>query len=618
MHNKCPLLATLIICWVLAAGTGAAEPTISKSHALAMNGVPKYAAGFDHFDYAQPQASKGGKVNLAAIGTYDSLNPYIIKGVPAAGLGLIYDTLTARSQDEPFTLYGLLAETIELPADRSWVIYHLHPQARFHDGKPVTAADVVFSFNILREQGDPLYSKYWADVEKVESLDTRRVKFHLGQKPNPELALILGELPVLPRHFWEGRDFAKPSLTIPLGSGPYRIASFATGRSITYRRVDDYWAKDLPVNKGQYNFDQIHYDYYRDPTVAIYAFKAGEFDFRLENISKAWATAYTGPPFVNGMIIKEEIDNDVDQGMQGFVYNTRRPIFRDKRVRQALAFAFDFEWTNKHLFYGQYTRSTSYFSNSELAASGLPGPDEQAVLEPLRAQLSPEVFTQVYQPPSTDGSGNIRANLRRALQLLKQTGWRFKAGRLTNDRDGKPFAFELLLVDPTFERVVLPFKQNLKRLGIEMEIRVVDTAQYINLLRDYDYDMIVATFGQSESPGNEQREFWSSEAADIPGTRNYAGVKDPAVDQLVEQVIGAPDRKALVTCTRALDRVLLWGFYVIPQWHIAKYRVAYWNKFSRPSQSPRYGLGFPNTWWVDPAKDAKVNAYRRTKKTSES
>ena len=415
---------------------------------------------------------------------------------------------------------------------------------------------------------------------------------------------------MLPKHYWENRDFTKPGLDIPIGSGPYRILEFKPGRSITYQRDDNYWGKDLPVNRGRYNFGTMTYDYYRDPTVALHAFKAGEYDFRQENVSRSWATAYNGPPFEAGFIIKEEIDNDVNQGMQCFVFNTRRAMFKDRKVREALAYAFDFEWTNKNLFFGQYTRSQSFFSNSELAATGLPGPQELEMLEAYRVRLPREVFEKAYQAPQTNGSGNIRANIRIALRLLQQAGWEIKGKQLVSKKSGDPFRFELLLYDSTFERVALPFKKNLARLGIEMDLRVVDTAQYINRRRDFDFDMMIATFGQSESPGNEQREYWGSSAADIPGTRNYAGLKNPVVDEIIERVIAAPNREELVSATRALDRVLLWEHIVIPQWHIAKYRVAYWNKFSRPDIIPRYSLGF-ETWWIDAEKNARLVDYKK-------
>ena len=609
-HKIAFKILMILVVSLIPAAHGWSQQKITVTHALAMTGTPKYAENFKHFAYAVPDAPKGGDLKMGAIGTFDTFNQFIIRGVPAAGISLLYDTLTVQSLDEPFTQYGLLASKIEMPADRSWVVYHLNSKAKFHDGKPVTAADVAFSFNLLMDKGDPLYGKYWADVEKVEILDDLRIKFYLGTRPNPELALILGQLTVLPKHYWKGRDFTKPDLEIPIGSGPYKILEFKPGRSITYQRDDNYWAKDHPINKGRYNFGTMTYDYYRDPTVSLHAFKAGEYDFRQENISRAWATAYSGPPFEDGFIVKEEIDNDVNQGMQAFVYNTRRPLFKDRKVREALAYAFDFEWTNKNLFFGQYTRSKSFFSNSELASSGLPGPQELKILEPYRNRLPGNVFEKEYQPPKSNGSGNIRANIRIALRLLQQAGWVIKGKKLVNKSSGDPFKFEILLYDSSFERVVLPFKKNLARLGIEADIRVVDTAQYINRRRDFDFDMMIATFGQSESPGNEQREYWGSSAADIPGTRNFAGLKNPVVDEMIEGIISAPNREELVSATRALDRVLLWEHIVIPQWHIAKFRVAYWNKFSRPQIIPRYSLGF-DTWWIDPRKNAKLIDYKK-------
>ena len=435
---KIHVLLALIV-GLVAADSGWSGQKTNSAHALAMTGTPKYSEGFTHFDYADPNAPKGGEVKMGTVGTFDSLNPYIIRGVPAIGTGLMYDTLTVQSLDEPFTQYGLVAEKIELPPDRTWVIYHLNSKARFHDGEPITTADVVFSYNLLMKQGDPMYSKYYANIEKVEALDRLRVKFYLGDRPNPELALIVGQIPLLPKHYWESREFAKPGLEIPIGSGPYKILEFKPGRSITYIRDDDYWAKDHPVNKGQYNFDKMTYDYYRDPTVSLHAFKAGEYDFRQENSSRAWATAYKGPAFEAGFVITEEIDHDVNQGMQSFVFNTRRDLFKDRTVREALAYAFDFEWANKTLFFGQYTRCKSYFSNSELAASGLPGPGELKILENYRDRLPAEVFEKPYQPPETDGSGNIRKNIRTALRLLKQAGWEVKGKKLTHKKNRHAF-----------------------------------------------------------------------------------------------------------------------------------------------------------------------------------
>ncbi len=572
-------------------------------HGLSMYGNLKYGPDFKHFDYVNPDAPKGGDVRLAAIGTFDNLNPFILKGVAAAGIGQLFDTLTVSSSDEPFAEYGLIAESVQVPADRSWVAFTLRPEARFHDGSPITAEDVVWTFQTLKTKGHPFYRSYYAHVLKAEALGPRKVKFSFGPGDNRELPLITGQMPVLSKAYWQKHDFEKTTLEPPLGSGPYRVDAVDPGRSIVYRRVKDYWGAKLPVRAGQNNFDTIRYDYYRDGTVALEAFKAGQYDFREENGAKNWATAYNIPAVAQGLVKKEEIKNQVPTGMQAFVYNTRRPVFQDRRVRQALGCAFDFEWTNKNLFYGAYERTKSYFSNSELASSGLPGPEELKVLEPFRGRIPDEVFTKEYRPPVTDGSGDIRANLSQALALLKDAGWVVRGQRLVNARTGEPMRFEILLDDPAFERVTLPFVKNLERIGIGARVRTVDTAQYQNRMDNFDFDMTVAVWPESLSPGNEQTDNWTSERAGVPGSRNLAGIRDPVVDKLVELVISAPDRPSLVARTRALDRVLLWGSYVIPHWHIQSFRVAYWDKFDRPRISPKYALGF-STWWVDAKKEA--------------
>jgi microcin C transport system substrate-binding protein len=582
----------------------AAGPAVYSGHGMAMHGDLKYPAGFKHFDYANPGAPKGGDVRLAAVGTFDTLNPFVLKGVPAAGAGEVFETLMAGSADEPFSQYGLVAEAIEVPADRSWVAFTLRPAARFHDGTPITADDVVFSFETLRSKGHPFYRSYYGQVAKAEKQGDRKVRFTFARGDNRELPLIVGQMPVVSRGYWSKRDFDKTTLEPPLGSGPYRVEAVEPGRSITYRRVKDYWGARLPVNAGRDNFDTIRFDYYRDSTVALEAFKAGQFDFRQENTAKNWAVAYTGPAVSQNLIRREEIRHEVPTGMQAYVLNGRRPVFRDRRVRQALAHMFDFEWTNKQLFYGAYTRTRSYFSNSELASRGLPGPDELTVLEPLRGKVPDEVFTREYQPPVTDGSGNIRDSVRQALALLQAAGWTVKGQKMVNER-GEPLQFEILGNDPSFERVHLPFAKNLERLGITARVRTVDTAQYQNRLDSFDFDVVVTVWGQSLSPGNEQRDMWHSAVADTPGSRNLAGIKDPAVDRLIDLVIQAPDRASLVARTRALDRVLLWGHHVIPHWHIRSWRVAYWDKFARPATSPKYQLGF-DTWWVDPRKEAEL------------
>jgi microcin C transport system substrate-binding protein len=583
----------------------AADASSTAGHGLSMYGDLKYGPSFTHFDYVNPHAPKGGDVRLAAIGTFDTLNPFVLKGVPAAGIGQVFETLAVQSSDEPFSEYGLIAETIETPADRSWVVYTLRPEARFHDGSPITADDVIWTFETLKTKGHPFYRSYYAKVVKAEKLGSYKVKFSFGPGENRELPLIVGQLPVLSKDYWSTRDFAKTTLEPPLGSGPYRVESVDPGRSMVYRRVQDYWGVNLPVRVGQDNFDSIRYDYYRDTTVALEAFMAGQYDFREENMAKNWATAYESPAVTQGLIKKEEIPNQVPTGMQGYVYNTRRPVFQDRRVRQALGYAFDFEWTNKNLFYGAYTRTKSYFSNSELASSGLPDPEELQLLEPFREQIPQEVFTTQDRPPTTDGSGNIRDNLIAALTLLKEAGWIVKDMQLVNARTGEVMQFEILLADPSFERITLPFAKNLQRLGITARVRTVDTAQYQNRLDNFDFDMTVGVWPESLSPGNEQIDYWASARADVPGSRNLAGIRDPVIDKLVDLVIAAPDRQSLIARTRALDRVLLWGQYVIPHWHIQNFRVAYWDKFDRPKISPQYALGF-DTWWVDATKEATL------------
>ena len=599
MDGVRPIAALVLLS--LAFAVTAATPTerVVVGPALSMYGDLKYPAGFRHFDYVNPNAPKGGEVKLWALGTFDTLNPFTLRGVKAAGLGEMYDTLMIGSSDEPFSRYGLVAETIETPADRSWVTFTLRPHARFHDGTPITADDVVFTFRTLGTKGHPFYRTYYAQVASVETLGRRTVRFMFKRGENRELPLIVGEMPVLPRAYWDKRAFDQTTLAVPLASGPYTIESFEPGRSITYRRVKDYWGATLPVNVGRNNVEVIRYDYYRDQTVALEAFKAGAYDFRQEASSKAWATAYDMPAVASGAIKKEEIKNEVPTGMQAFVYNTRRALFTDRRVREALAYAFDFEWTNAHLFYGAYARTASYFSNSELASRGLPSADELEVLGALRDRVPPEVFTEEYRPPSTAPPNTIRGNLLRALKLLEQAGWIVRDGVLVDGTTGRPFEFEILLDDPTWERISLPFAKNLERLGIRARVRTVDTAQYQYRADNFDFDMTVVLWGQSLSPGNEQRDYWGSERASTPGSRNYAGIRDPAVDRLIGLLIAAPDRRALVARTRALDRVLLWGDYVIPHWHITAWRVAYWDKFGRPTIAPKYDLGF-DTWWVRP------------------
>lgn len=590
---------------LLAAGHVQAAP----SQGMSLFGDLKYGPGFTHFDYVNPQAPKGGRMRYSAIGTFDTLNPFVINGVPAAGISMIFDTLAASSEDEPASEYGLVAKSIDLAPDKLSVLYTLRKQARFHDGTPITPADVIWTFNTLRAKGLPMYRSYYGDVTRVAQEGDHGVRFYFKSAKNRELPQIIGEMPVLSKAYWSGRDFEKPTLKPPLGSGPYTIQSVDPGRSITYSRVKDYWGADLPVNKGRYNFDTIRYDYYRDATIALEAFKAGQYDARVENSSKDWATGYDSPALRAGLIKKEEIPNELPSGMQGLGYNLRRPIFQDWRVRKALAYAFDFEWSNKNLFYGAYQRTRSYFDNSELAATGVPKGKELEILDKFRGQIPDAVFTKEYDPPKYDGSGNIRDGLAKALKLLMQAGWTFKGEKLVNAKTGQPFEFEILLDNPQFERIVLPFVQNLKRMGITARVRTVDTAQYERRMETFDYDMTVVLFPESLSPGNEQRDYWGSQAADEQGSRNLLGVKSKVVDTLIQELIQAPDRASLVAHTRALDRVLQYGYYVIPQFHLAAFRVAYWDKFRRPAISPKYALGF-DTWWVDPAAEKAVEAQK--------
>lgn len=597
-------LGSLFLLIVVMGMVQAAEPV----HGVAMYGKPKYGPDFASFDYVNPDAPKGGEVRFDAIGSFDSFNPFVVKGQSAAGLGFLFESLVTSSADEPFSEYGLIAKTIEIPEDRSYAAFILRPEARFHDGKPITADDVIFSFETLKSKGDPFYRLYYANVVRAEKLGERQVKFVFSKGVNRELPLIIGQMPILSKAYWQGRDFQATTLEPPVGSGPYRIERFETGRYIIYKRDENYWGKDLPVNRGFYNFDRIRYDYFRDTTVALEAFKAGAYDIRMENSAKDWATAYNSPAVQQGLIKKQQFPHQRPSGMQGFAFNIRRPLFKDPRVRQALGYAFDFQWTNRNLFYGQYTRTRSYFDNSELAAQGLPSKEELKILQPLRDKIPEQVFTQVYTPPVSEGSEDLRKNLRKALILLQKSGWTFKGHRLVKGNTGEPFTFEILLNQPNWERIALPFAHNLERLGIETRVRTVDSAQYENRVKSFDFDMIVQVWGQSLSPGNEQREFWGSRAADVQGSRNVVGIKDPAIDRLIDLVIAAPDRKSLVTRVHALDRVLLWNHFVIPHWHITYDRVAYWDKFGQPEVIPLQGVQM-TTWWMQPEKAAVLQQH---------
>lgn len=588
-------------------------------HALTLFDDIKYGPDFKHFDYVNPEAPKGGKVRFGLVGSFDSLNPYTYKGEPGvvAPSGLPNETLLTSSLDEASTEYGLVASAVWHPEDRAMVVYRLRPEARFHDGKAMTPDDVIWSLQALRD-AHPFYNAYYKNITKAEQTGELEVTFSFSEKGNRELPLITGQLPVLPKHWWTAkdakgrqRDIKETSLEVPLGSGAYRASEIKPGASITLKRVADHWGKDLAVNLGQNNLDEIEYIYFRDANVAFEAFKSDQFDWRTESSAKGWATGYDFPAIKDGRVIKEEIALKQVEGMQSWAMNLRRDKFKDIRVRQAMNFAFDFEWSNTNLFYGQYSRSRSFFNNSDMEAKGLPSTEELAILEPLKDQLPPEVFTAEYVNPVNDTPQNRRKNLRQAAKLLDAAGWKVtqdgNRSVLKNDK-GEPLTVEFLLDSPLFERIALPYQQQLELLGIGVSIKTVDSAQYERQVQTFDYDIMVGSWGQSLSPGNEQRDFWGSEAAKRNGSRNYAGIENPAIDKLIETIVFAPDRKNLITACKALDRALIWNHYVVPMWFIAYERTARWDRFGRPGKLPDYGVGFPMIWWWDEEKAKKVSA----------
>ncbi|UEM21247.1 extracellular solute-binding protein [Skermanella mucosa] len=598
------LLAVLLVPAFLAAAPAAglaAADEARPAHAIAMHGDPRYPAGFDHFDYADPAAPKGGVFRNAAGGTFDTLNPFIVRGRAALGLGYVTESLMQRSWDEPFSLYGLIAESVTVPEDRSWVEFTLNPSARWHDGVPITPADVLFSWRTLRDHGRPNHRSYYARVSHAARTGERSVRFTFAQGTGDidrEMALIMGLMPILPEHYWKDREFDRTTLEPPLGSGPYRVARFEPGRSIAYERVPDYWGRDLGVNRGQYNFDEIRYDYYRDDSVALEAFKAGAYDFRRETDPAKWATGYDFPAARDGRVTLERLPHGRPEPMRGLIFNTRRPAFADPKVREALGYALDFDWINRTLFHGAYRRTASYYPNSELAAAGPPGPAELAVMEPLRRHLPAEAFGPAYTPPATDGSGpaGLRANLRRGQELLAEAGWTVRDGRLV-DAGGAPLEFEILLVSPGDEKVALEYARALRRIGVSARVRTVDSAQYQARLESFDFDMTLNRWTSTLSPGNEQLFYWGSDAAGQEGSRNYAGIRSPAVDALARGLGTARDRADLVARVRALDRALTWGHYAVPLYHLPDDRVAYWSRLRRPAVTPVYGMVI-DAWWI--------------------
>lgn len=594
MKNISLFLSLTLLSFTAMAGT--------PQPAMSLYGDLKYPADFKHFDYVNPDAPKGGELKLSSIGSFDNLNPYIIKGESVDGMdALTTVTLMVQSYDEAFSMYGLLAETIERADDNSSITFNLNPKAVWDDGKPINADDVVWTFNTLQKDGQPFYRAYYADVASVTADSPTKVTFTFKTKGNRELPLIIAQMPILPKHYWADKKFAETTLTPPVSSGPYKVSKVTAGRSIEFTRNADWWGYNLPTNKGRYNFDKITYTYYRDQNVSLEAFFAGEFDLQQENIAKQWQTAYTAPAVKDGRIIKKEIENTRPVGLQGFLYNTRRPVFQDVAVRKALAYAFDFDWENKQFAFGSYKRTHSFFENSELASSGLPSTKELALLTPLADKIPAEVFTATYAPPTTDGSGNNRANLKTAADILDAAGYKLGAdGIRVHDKTGVRLSFEFMESNPAFERWILPFSQNLKRIGVECKFRVLDSTQYINRMQNFDFDMTTSVIPQSDSPGNEQREFWTSEKADISGSRNYIGIKNPAVDVLVDKIIASETRDDLVAATRALDRVLLWNHYVIPNWFYNKWRMAWWAKLQHPEKLSGMTPAVLDTWWAKP------------------
>ncbi|MBS7589899.1 extracellular solute-binding protein [Ancylobacter defluvii] len=590
-------------------GPGPAQAEPQWRHGLSLLGQPKYPADFKRFDYVNPDAPKGGLLRLSASGTFDSLNDTIPRGNPAAGLSLIYDTLMAPAADEVATEYGLIAESVRYPDDFASVTYKLRPEAKWHDGQKITADDVVWSFE-QTIKNNPRQAFYYSHVKSAAKTGDDEVTFTFDQAGNRELPQIVGQLRIMPRHWWTGtdasgkpRDISQGTLEVPLGSGPYKVKQVVPGRSISFERVKDYWGKDLPVNIGTNNFDEQRFEYFRDDTVELEAFKGDQYDFRIESSAKDWATAYDFPAVKQGKVILEEFANRASGQMQAFIPNLRRPKFQDQRVRKALDYALDFEGMNRTLFFGQYKRTSSYFQNTELASSGLPQGRELAILESVKDKIPAGVFTTPYQNPPQGGEEERRSNLREAARLLKEAGYTVKDRKLVNAK-GEPFTIEILIANPAFERVALFYKPALERLGITVNVRQVDTSQYINRLRARDFDMIISGWGQSLSPGNEQRDFWGSAAADREGSANYAGIKDPGIDALIEKVIYAKDREELVAATHALDRVLLAYDFVIPTWNYPNYRTARWNRFSHPDKLPEYSFAFPDIWWWDAQKAA--------------
>ncbi len=583
-----------------------AEEGITKSWAIAEFGEPLYDETMEHWPYANPNAPKGGKIVLGGFGSYDTLNPYILKGDYAWSMGLIYDSLMVGSADELVSAYGLVAESVEYPADKSWAIFTIRPEARYHDGTPITAGDVKFAFDTIKEHGRPFLKSFYEDIESAEVLSERRVRFNFRTRDSMKPMMIAASTSPEPRHFWADRDISKTTLEPPLGSGAYRLKSLEPGRNLVFERVKDYWAADLPVNRGLSNFDEIRYDYYRDPTVQFEAFKAGKIDYRSEGQVKRWFTGYDIPQVEDGRIIQTEQPNNNPRGIGAFFINLRRNKFKDQRVREAIVHLYDFEAIQRTLLYGQYKRIQSYFPNSDFGVSGPPTPEEVAILEPFRDQLPPEVLTKEFVSPVSDGSGRNRKNLREALSLFKQAGWVLKDKKLINKETGEQLTVQIITASPATLRMAEPFVQSMQRAGIDASIRLVEPSQWRVIGDEFDFDISTGRLNFFPPPGPELRSYFGSEAADLRGSANSMGIKNPVADQLIEQIIAAKDLETLKATNRALDRVLLWNHYLVPVYYPDKYWFAYWDKFGFPEHRGRYSAGFSSTWWFDERRAAQL------------
>ena len=620
------LLALLLLASPATAQPAAQPPAVIRSHALTILGTPALPPDFQNFPYANPNAPKGGTIVFGDTGSFDGFNPYILRGNAARGIGEwqrgvggtasgsagghIWEHLLNSSADEVGTAYCHVCATVETPTDGMWVAFEIRPEARFSDGRPITAEDVVWTFETLREKGRPSIAVQLTDVKDAVAEGERRVVFHFKTNLNRELPLMVGGLPIMPKHWWATRDFTKPLTEPPLGSGPYIIENFVLARTVTYARDPNWWARDRPTGRGLFNFDRVRIEYFRDPTVLFEAFKAGQIDWRQENISKQWNTAYDFPAVTEGLVIKNRIEHKLPIGIQGLLFNTRRTIFKDAKVREALGQVWDFDFLNKTLFYEAYTRTDSYFGNTAGQSTGLPGPAEQVLLAPYREQLPPALFTDPFILPPTDGSGNNREGLRRALALLKEAGWTIKDRKLV-DAAGTQMTFSILAYDPSSERVLLPYKQWLQRLGVEVGVRIVDTAQFERLTNEFDFDMAGLIYPGGELPGNEMRDYFGCTSAKTEGGSNLAGVCSPATEALIETIVKAQNRDDLYAATRALDRILLRGWYMIPEYHDTAFRTAYWNRFGRPTTPIRTGYVI-DSWWLDPALASKIDATRKS------